>query len=186
MSNVHIHSTVCSLENCMRWWEPSKRRIFSRLARVAMIRDAQNHMHKLVNFVLRPYLNKPGQVCREVLAWVSYNIPLVTARFISVLCGQQGVWSMICSAICKTAHLVIWLNVVEVDPWKPGGSRLLRQGRIHIEVVREFQVLEGELSVQPASPRLELDCHRLANFVHMQDFPDCHRELNGCFVHSSL
>ena len=39
MSKVHIHSTVCSLENRIIWWEPSNSRIFSRLTR-----DEQNHI----------------------------------------------------------------------------------------------------------------------------------------------
>ena len=63
---------------------------------------------------------------------------------------------------------------MEVNPGKPGGSRLLRQGRIHVEIFREFQVLERELSVKPPSLGFELDRHRLAHFVHVQDFTDDH------------
>ena len=86
----------------------------------------------------------------------------------------------------QCTYLVIGLNVVEVDPWEPGGSRLCRQGRIHVEVVREFQVLERELSVKPPSLRFKLDRHRLAHFVHVQDFPDGHGQFHDRFSDRTL
>ena len=141
---------------------------------------------------------KPGQVCGEVLAWVSYHNPLVPTRFVSllwretrrcVLCTQPFVkhYPLEPKRICEQRpYFVFGFNIIEVHPWEPGGSRLRRQGWINVELFREFQVLERELFVKPSSPRFKLDCHRLAHFVHVQDFPDGHRQFYGCFSDSAL